>query len=91
MSTRTLGLAERKRLALARADLERLQIRLAGREARALLAPAASHGNAGRARSKAVALLSVAVPLLGAARFGRLLRVASIGLGVLRLARGLRR
>ena len=91
MSAREPGLAERKRHLVARADLERLQMRLAGREARALFAPAPSSWQRARARSRASTLLAVAVPLLGAARAGRMLRIASIAVGVLRVARGLRR
>ncbi|MBE0594930.1 MAG: hypothetical protein IH616_21305, partial [Gemmatimonadales bacterium] len=42
MSTRANSLAERKQQVLARAELERLRIRMAGSEARALLAPTPS-------------------------------------------------
>ncbi|MFA7503842.1 MAG: hypothetical protein WCZ28_04000 [Burkholderiaceae bacterium] len=91
MSRPVIGHAERKRLMLARAELERRQIRLAGSEMRALLAPVASGRRTSHARPRASALLAVAVPLLGATRLGRLLRIASIGLGALRLARSLKR
>lgn len=91
MSARASGFAERKRQVLARAELERLQIRLTGREARALLTPITRARHAAYARPAAVAALALAVPLLGAARVGRLLRIASVGVGILRLVRGARR
>lgn len=96
MSGRLPGLAERKRLLLARAELGRIQIRQAGHEARSLLAPlsrfapVARRREATRIRPLALALTAAAVPLLGAARLARLLRIAGTGIAVLRLARRLR-
>lgn len=91
MSAPEPRITERKRLLLARADLERMRMRLAGREARALLSPSARARQDAGNKSKARTLLAVAVPLLGAARFGRVLHIASMALGVLRVARSLRR
>jgi len=90
VSTRANSLAERKQQVLARAELERLRIRMAGSEARALLAPASGRQTAW-ARPRAATLLAIAVPLLGRARLGRMLRLTSIGMGMLRLLESLRR
>jgi hypothetical protein len=97
MSERKPALAERKQLLLARSELARLQIRQAGQEARATLAPIARFVPVARAGAAgmpfpplALALTAAALPLLGARRLGRVLRLAGTGLALLRLARHFR-
>ena len=103
MNPRGPALAERKQLLLAQSELARLQLRRAGRDARALaaplarlarlarLAPGARRGTGVPLRPLALALTAAALPVLGPRRLGRLLRIAGTGLALLRLARQFRR
>ncbi len=97
MSGRASALAERKQLLLAQAELARLQMREAGREARALVTPLAWFAPLARRRPDvplrplALALTAAALPVLGPGRLGRMLKIAGTGLALLRLARHFRR
>ncbi len=97
MSRRGPALAERKQLLLAQSELARLQILQAGREARSLVAPLARLAPIGRhtagmpLRPLALAMTAAALPVIGAKRMGKLLKLAGTGLALLRLARHLRR
>ena len=73
-----------------RAELERLALTAAWYDARAAVLPRSGMGG-GRARPWVARTLAYAIPLFGPARVGRALRFASIGMGVYRLVRGLRK
>ncbi len=80
-------LAQRKSLLAAKSELQRLQIAHAWREIRTTVAPAPSPERALWARPKVATFLSVALPLLGARRLGRMVRFLSIGLMAFRAIR----
>jgi len=90
MSDRPRDLAERRALLVARASLDRAQLTLAVHDLKLAISPPPSAEAAARGRGIASKLVRFAVPLLGATRAGRWLRFASIGLAVLRIARGWR-
>ncbi len=83
-------LADRKALLVATAELQRLELALAWRDVRGVLHPAPSPERSVWARGKAATFLSFALPLLGARRLGRIVRVLSIGLRAVRAARSWR-
>ena len=86
--TRMSNLAARRELLVTRAELERLEVALAWQDIRRILRPrhatAPSHPWLARA-------LSLAIPLLGAAKAKRLSRYLSVALLAWRLLSGLRR
>ena len=91
MSERLESLAARRELLVARGAVERAQATLAVvalRESLQWRRSAAALATSPRGRS---ALLGIALSLLGASRYGRILRVAALGIGVFRLARSLAR
>jgi hypothetical protein len=81
---------QRKSLLAAQADLQRMQVAFAWREVRAIVAPAVAPERSAWARPKVAAFLSVALPLIGARRLGRVVRFLSFGLMTLRIARNWR-
>lgn len=83
-------LERRRDLLVAQCDLQRLHLTLAWREMRTIVAPAPSPQRAVWARPKVAAFLNVALPLLGARRLGRVVRVLSFGLMAFRAIRGWR-
>lgn len=92
MSSRQARYEERCQQLAARAELERAQIRHGGAQMHGFLAPVAVPARGGgRGRAKAIALLAIMVPLLGAARSARWLRLAQLSVGAWRVLQGLRR
>ena len=87
---RAQALADRKALLVARADLDRARIALAVQEIRAIVSPRPEPDRLEAYRSKAKWALGLAIPLLGRRRLGRWLRVASLGLVAVRVARAWR-
>jgi hypothetical protein len=77
-------LAAHKSLLVAQADLARTELLLAWTELRDTLAPPATPDRSARARGTAALLVAVAMPFLGRSRFGRLLRITSLGLAAWR-------
>ena len=84
------SLAERKSLLVAQADLHRLQIAFGWRDARAIVTPQPSPERSAWARPKVIRLLGVALPLLGARRLGRMVRMLSVGMMAYRALRNWR-
>jgi hypothetical protein len=83
-------LADRKAILVATAELQRLEMTLAWRDIRGAVSPAPSPDRALWARPKVAAFLSFALPLVGARRLGRAVRLLSFGLMALRAVRGWR-
>ena len=85
-------LARRKSLLIAQSHLHRLQARMAWHDVKEVIAPAHLAPTRGsHVRSIAATLVGIAVPVLGLSRLGRIMRVVSIGMMVMRVVRGLRR
>ncbi len=85
-----LPLADRKALLEARAELDRARVALAVREIRTIVSLPTGPARLARARPVAAVLVSILAPVLGRARFGRWLRVASLALVAYRIARNWR-
>ncbi len=85
-----LARAERKAFLVARGELDRAQILLAVHDIRAIVAPPPSPERLVRLRPAATALIAIAGPLFGFRRLSRLLRLASLAMFALRVARGWR-
>ena len=75
---------------IQRAELERLSMTAAWIDARNAVMPPASSRRAARSNPWAARLLRIAVPVLGLSRVGRIVQMASVGLMVYRVVRGLR-
>lgn len=86
----TPGPLERKYQLLARAEFERLQVRRAVDDLRAVVAGPARSQAAVAASPRVSAILGVVLPLLGPERAARVVQVARVGLGVARMVQGLR-
>ena len=85
-------LARRKSLLVAQSHLHRLQARMAWHEVKEIVAPPRAAPDRGdRARSIAATLVGFAIPVIGLARLGRIMRALSISVMVMRVVRGLRR
>ena len=85
------ALERRKSLLIAQSHLHRLQAGMAWHDVKAAVMPARPPPDRGdRARSIAATLLSVAVPIFGLARLGRITKAMSIAVIVMRLVRGFR-
>ena len=82
--------ARRKDLLIAQSHLHRLQARLAWHDIREIVAPPHLAPPRGHVRSIATTLIGVGIPLLGLARMGRIMRVVSVGMMVMRIVRGFR-
>jgi hypothetical protein len=79
--------AERKALLATRAELDRTRVMIAVHEIKAIVSPASDADRVGRARPLAAMLVGLLGPLAGAPRLARWLRVASLALVALRIAR----
>jgi len=77
-------LAERRARLVATCALERMRVRAAFGAAESALLPPADPARRARFRPWVVKLVAVALPIMGFHRFGRVLRVAGIGLAVYR-------
>lgn len=82
---------QRKALLATQASLDRMRLTLAVQEIRSAISPVASAEAATRSRSTATTLLRYALPLVGAHRLSRWLRVASLAFTAYRVARHWRR
>jgi MFS superfamily sulfate permease-like transporter len=85
-------LDRRKSLLVAQSHLHRLQAKMAWNDVKEAIAPphlAPTRGS--HVRSVAATLVGIAVPVFGLSRLGRIMRVVSIGMMVMRVVRGLRR
>ena len=82
-----VDLAERRARLVAAADLERLKLGLAWRDVRSAIAPIPDVGRRSRVRPYVVRAVGYALPFLGMARMGRMLRIAGAALAVWRAAR----
>ena len=82
--------AERKALLATRAELDRMRLALAVNEIKASVSPASDTDRVGSARPLAAMLVNLLGPLAGAPRLARWLRVASLALVALRIARNWR-
>jgi hypothetical protein len=82
--------AARKAMLIAQAKLQRMQAALAWHDVRQAVLPPAAGARSGSARTAANWVVGIAVPLLGIARAGRMMRAITIGLTVLRIVRGWR-
>jgi hypothetical protein len=86
-TARLAALAERKALLVTRANLDRIRVNYAVHEVKALVTPPRRIARASALRPTAAMIARVAIPLIGMTRFARLLRVASVVLTVVRVAR----
>jgi hypothetical protein len=84
-------IADRKALLVTRADLDRTRLALSAREIRSLVTPRVSAARRAQLRPRAAMLLAVAAPFFGMKRLARLVRVASIAMAAIRVARNWRR
>jgi hypothetical protein len=83
-------LAERKALLATRAELDRARLALAVYEVRAIVSPPRDEGRVAGARPLASVLVGLLGPVAGRPRLARWLRIASIALAALRIARNWR-
>ena len=84
---RRAELAERRQLLVARASLDRARLSLAIHDIKTMVAPAPQRTQMSRVRPVAAVLVGIVAPLLGLARFGRWLRIASLAAAAFRIAR----
>ena len=84
-------LEARKALLIAQAEFDRLKLALAVHDVRAIARPPIAAAARSAAQASATRILGFVLPILGFARAGRIVRVLSIALSVVRLARGWRR
>ena len=84
---RHAAIAERKALLIAHAELDRSKLTLAILELRSIVAPTPAQERMARVRPTASMILSFAAPLFGSSRIMRLLRLTSMALMALRIAR----
>ena len=80
--------ADRKALLATRAELDRARITLAIHEVKAIVAPRPDPARAAAVRPTVALLVALLSPAVGAARFGRWVRIASWALAAWRVARG---
>ena len=78
---------ERMALLRARAELNRTRISLALGAIRGVVAPTRDRARVAQARPFAAMLVGVLAPMVGAARVGRWVRIASLALFAYRVAR----
>ena len=88
-AARSAERSERKALLATRAELDRTLVTLAAYEVRMIVVPPAASRFAG-ARPLAAMFVGLGGPFLGMPRLGRWLRVASLALTAMRIARGWR-
>jgi hypothetical protein len=87
---RTADVAEGKALLAARAELDRARLALAVYEIRGIVAPARDDDRVARAKPLASMLVGLVGAAAGRPRLARWLRIASIALAALRIARNWR-
>ena len=90
MNAKARDIASRKELLSAQADLSRLQLALAWDDVRSSIVPSAEAPPFKGASKAAAFFVGIAAPLIGRTRFTRVLRYASIAMGVYRAIRSLR-
>lgn len=84
-------LDRRKSLLVAQSHLHRLQAAMAWHDVKEVIVPPRSAPDRGdRARSIAASLIGIAIPVIGLARLGRIMRVLSMAAIIMRVVRGLR-
>ena len=79
--------AERKALLATRAEFDRARLSLAVHEVKAVVSPRTDADRVGSVRPLAAMLVALLGPFAGAPRLARWLRVASLALVALRIAR----
>jgi hypothetical protein len=84
MSGPSSSIADRKALLLARAELDRLRVVVAVHEVRSVVAPG---GSLGGRRPLAAIIVQIAAPLFGMTRLARWMRIASVVMIAIRVAR----
>ena len=90
MSARSQDLAARKALLTAQADLARVQLALAWHDMRSSILPSSEAPLFTGTHKAAAFIVGIAAPLIGRTRFARVLRYASIAMGIFRAVRSLR-
>jgi MFS superfamily sulfate permease-like transporter len=86
------AIARRKSLLVAQSHLHRLQARMAWHEVSNVVSPPRAPPDRGdRARSIAATLMALAIPVVGLARLGRIMRVLSVSVMAMRVVRAFRR
>ena len=90
MSTKSQDLAARKELLTAQADLSRIQLALAWHDIRNSILPPTDAPLFTGTHKAAAFIVGLAAPLIGRTRFARVLRYASIAMGIFRAVRSLR-
>ena len=90
MTTHRVDLAERKAQLIAQAHLDRARLTLAVHQVRHIVSPPVDPSRAAGLRPTAMTLLNVLLPVLGFSRVGRIMRIVSVGLTALRVARNWR-
>jgi hypothetical protein len=78
-------------LLIAQAELDRLKLALAVHDVRAIARPPIAAAARSAAQASATRILGLALPILGFRRAGRIVRVLSLALSLVRLARSWRR
>jgi hypothetical protein len=84
---RSTNFADRKALLATRAELDRARVMFNLYEIKAMVAPAADDDRLERLRPAAAMLMGLAGPFAGRARMVRWLRIASLALAAIRIAR----
>jgi hypothetical protein len=79
--------ADRKALLVTRAELDRARVMFNIYEIKAIVAPTADDDRVSRLRPAAAMLMGLAGPFAGRARMMRWLRIASLALAAIRIAR----
>ena len=87
MSSKLTELSDRKALLLMRANLDRIRVNFAVHEVIAIVSPPRATPRANALRPTASMIAAIAIPVLGMTRFARWLRVASVVMTVVRVAR----
>ena len=85
--SRGSNLADRKALLATRAEFDRARVMFNVYEIKAILAPATEDDRVARLRPAAAVLTGILGSVAGASRLGRWLRIASLALAALRIAR----
>lgn len=82
----TEDLIERRARLVAAADLQRLKLGLAWRDARLAIAPTPDAARRSRMRPYVMRAMGIALPVIGFRRMGRVLRTAGAALAIWRAA-----
>ena len=91
IGARASEVADRKALLATRAELDRARMTLAIHEVKAIVAPRPDPARAAAVQPTVALLVGLLSPAVGAARFGRWVRIASWALVAFRVARSWRR